>query len=435
MNNNIIMQEYSLSNVFENTNLTNFILEITNELYENIKEDYVDIEGIFFILDKNENATITDELIQISNHKMNVLLDIWRNSGTIKELSSTYGKNKAFINDELYSMYMKTLHDIHNIYIKILKKHEQYIKFIDNEINLYSCLKTLPKIENDKIIITHPIDTTLYPTNFFCDYETTHYLNIKLKLDDLIIPIIGSCRKFFKEKYGLDNVANETSNNEFEILYIGSCSFPIKNLGYIKTKYLFNYDIYSLLNPIIDIYESYYIYPDIRLKKEYFTELLLNIDTKQDYVTIFKKLIRQKFSENLNEFINNLVKLITRHTDANLSTIYDEKLKYYILTYLCKNLEIFKTEIDFYNFCHILRYIFLICLYINIDFIEIILLYSDENYKILLNKHDLKTAYVVNPIPVNFYIIEATKCDSNKSYDSAITGGNKLIYKKLKLYY
>jgi hypothetical protein len=41
------MQEYSLSNVFENTNLTNFILEITNELYENIKEDYVDIEGIF----------------------------------------------------------------------------------------------------------------------------------------------------------------------------------------------------------------------------------------------------------------------------------------------------------------------------------------------------------------------------------------------------
>ena len=127
--------------------------------------------------------------------------------------------------------------------------------------------------------------------------------------------------------------------------------------------------------------------------------------------------------------------MITRHTDANLSTIYDEKLKYYILTYLCKNLEIFKTEIDFYNFCHILRYIFLICLYINIDFIEIILLYSDENYKILLNKHDLKTAYVVNPIPVNFYIIEATKCDSNKSYDSAITGGNKLIYKKLKLYY
>jgi len=47
LNNNIIMQEYSLSNVFENTNLTNFILEITNELYENIKEDYVDIEGIF----------------------------------------------------------------------------------------------------------------------------------------------------------------------------------------------------------------------------------------------------------------------------------------------------------------------------------------------------------------------------------------------------
>lgn len=54
-------------------------------------------------------------------------------------------------------------------------------------------MKTISLIQDSKIMINNLIDTTLRPIGYYINNDSDYYLNFKVKLDGLIIPIIRSC--------------------------------------------------------------------------------------------------------------------------------------------------------------------------------------------------------------------------------------------------
>ena len=205
-----------LGNNFENTKLINFILKVTGLLYNEIKNDYFDSNDI--------NLTY--------KYRMNVILDICRDSNKIKMLSNKYNKDNKDVSNDLYIKVMATLHRIHEEYIKILNNLKEYKEYKDEIIHLYSGMKSIPKIENGKILIRHHIDTTLRPFGFYVYSDNDYYLHIKTKLNGMIIPIIGNC---FQKWHDLGYVSRTKS--EFEILYIGVCDLDCVNYGNVTTSY------------------------------------------------------------------------------------------------------------------------------------------------------------------------------------------------------
>lgn len=220
---------YELDNNFKDKDLIIFIEDITMKLYEHIKDDY-----IHYNID-----TIKVDEMEYAKHKMNVLLDICRDSNRIKKKSKIYsftGIQQS--NPILYSRYITTLYSIYFDYIKILKEHKDYDNHKDKILHLYSGMKTIPKTTDSQIIINHPIDTTLRPTCSFIDSNNDYYLHFHVKLDGLIIPIIGSCYA----KWASYDLA-EYSTSEYEILYIGACKLDYSYFGNIETVYPYSYDI------------------------------------------------------------------------------------------------------------------------------------------------------------------------------------------------
>ena len=202
------------------------------KLYMSIKDDY---------LHQTIDEISEDQQINYAKHKMNVMLDICRDSSRVKKLSKIY--DSEIHNPKLYSRYIVTLYSIHAEYIKILKAHEDYELHREKILNLYSGMRTIPIINSSKILIKHPIDTTLRPNGSFVGDNDGFYLNFKVKLDGLIIPIIGSCYAKFEE-LGWERY----SHSEYEFLYIGICDLDCINYGQKKTIYKLSYQIYSRMN-------------------------------------------------------------------------------------------------------------------------------------------------------------------------------------------
>jgi hypothetical protein len=192
------------------------------QLYNKIKDDYINI---------SKEPTDPARQIIYATHKMNVLLDICRDSKRIKNIKVT--------NPILFSRYMITLYSIYSDYIILLKKHDDYCLHKDKEINLYSGMITMPAINDCTMSIKLPINTTLRPNGYFVRSDDQSYLNFKTTLDGLVIPIIGSCYAKWAE-LKIDTY----TTSEYEFLYIGMCDLPCENHGHIKTQYNFSYDIY-----------------------------------------------------------------------------------------------------------------------------------------------------------------------------------------------
>ena len=216
-----------IENTFKDTKLIKFIEDVTMKLYKHIKNDYIPYE---------ESNIPEHKKISYASYNMNVILDICKDSGKIKKLSKLYDNQ----NPKLYSRYMTTLYSIYIDYIKILKEHSDYEYHKDKILNLYSGMETIPNIENSKILIKHPIDTTLRPNGFFVRSDDQYYLNFKVRLDGLIIPIIGSC---FAKWVELKKIS-EYTQSEYEFLYIGTCDLECENLGNVNTGFEFSYNIY-----------------------------------------------------------------------------------------------------------------------------------------------------------------------------------------------
>ena len=331
-----------LENTFKDTELINFIEDVTHKLYQHIKNDYIPYK---------DDEIPESKKISYAKHKMNVIIDICRDSGKIKKLSKIYNN----INPKLYSRYMITLYSIYFDYIKILKEHKDYIHHKDKILNLYSGMQTIPVIKNSKILIKHPIDTTLRPNGYFVRSDDEYYLNFKVRLDGLIIPIIGSCF----EKWA-DLGIRDYTTSEYEFLYIGTCDLDCENIGNVNTGFEFSYNIYSkmfyqnryatledLLRKYIEEYDSLEAaltqipilyetnnidYLLIQLINEYLYNYLgIPYNIRRDEGTrlsMFKTLIDKLI---IKLFINNIKNKFINSNERFKDFLYDLKYIFYIL--------------------------------------------------------------------------------------------------------
>jgi hypothetical protein len=308
------MNTIHLEQIFNDNELVLFINEITNQLYDEIKDDY--IPSVFSDL-QDQDAKLLH-----ATKKMNVILDLCRNSSDVKKLSTDYTYNADVHNQELYDKYFETITIIHQIYLSKLRSHPDYPRHQNKIINLYSGMKHVPFTNNDcTISLKLPIDTTARPIQDFVEDDTSYYINFKVKLDDQIIPIIGNCYKKLRDLgYGYyDDVS------EYEFLFIGKKDYNISAARLVKTSYTFNYQISLNMYPIeyINTWEGYRstqgMFQLEQIIKGYQTGLINN-------------------NEKITKlFIEIMLKNIFNKTDASWDGNYISTF-FYVLRFLIKGL-------------------------------------------------------------------------------------------------
>ena len=347
-----------ISNNFEDFELIKFVEDISLQLYNNIKDDYID-ELIDIIP--------TDEIkIIYAKHKMNVMLNICSNSNNFK-INLSNNKTKL-----LFTTYMKTLYEIYIIYIKLLTSHIDYKLHSYKIINLYSGTENILDINKSKIFFNGQLDMTMRPIGFNIHNNNNLYINIKTKLNGMIIPIIGSCLRKWSE------INNEIySTGEYGFLYIGINRLDYYNHHNIRTCYYFNYDIYCKMYYNIKKYKLKTFY---NIKKN---KLLKKI--KIDISFINKILINYKVHILYPLFLNNIyLKIMQLIIYKNIKNDY------------------IKDDLTFNNFLYDLKYI-------NILLENI---YIESNYKKCLLKFIKIYLIILSHKKISLY--EIIKTEFNK---------------------
>ena len=411
-----------ITNTFEDNELITFIEDVTMQLYHYIKDDYIPV--IISGVDDNRK-------IDYARHKMNVLLDICRNSSSVKKLSKIYNPEEN--NPRLYSRYMTTLYNIYFDYIKILKAHPDYEIHKDKILNLYSGMKTIPKIESSKILIKHPIDTTLLPNSSFVNSDNQYYLNFKVNLNGLIIPIIGSCFAKWND-LGIDSY----THSEYEFLYIGTCDLDCKNFGHIKTGYKNSYQIYSRMHYFKNDYNMMYIFKKYIDEQGDLEKALIHIPNVNNYwseIDIIESKLNdilyiKNYSDSLDRslikltytlFINNILnKFINDKTSYN-EFIYDMRYILYILKNQINKIGFIESDI--------------------IQSIDFIILFTNDNPNITIrdlckNKILNQDILINNKYSPEYIEIYTTDCTVTNSFKKSILNEriefNKYLKYKIK---
>ena len=415
------MENIILENTFEDAELITFIHTVTNKLYEKIKDDFVNK----FITDINDE----NEKIEYAKHKMNVILDICRDSSRIKNLSKKY-INSDHHDSKLYHRYMLTLQSIFADYLQILYAEPDYNKHKNKIIHLYSGMKTVPYDKDTSIIsLKHPIDTTLRPIQAFTYNTNDYYINFNVKLDDTIIPIIGNCYKKFTEMdWGYHNEVSE-----YEFLYIGNCDVNVIDKGIVRTSYKLNYNIYTRMYPIeehkfyicffkemvfkdcnFDLYEYVLNYGDMNKITNFFISKYLRLE---EYIT-------EKIKDILERFITRAIILRYLESTEQLNRCI------HILDYLCLILTeyiLFNSE-DEYN--KIEQHI--------INNIDNIVIGKDAifNTKYTINNTKPEDKKILNTRPFVNYLQVTSQCTKEESFKNMVK--NEMIggmyYKKYMKY-
>jgi hypothetical protein len=426
------MENIYLENNFSDTPFVLFIRDITNKLYDNIHTDYVE---------KNFSDYTNDyDKIEYAKHKMNVLLDICRYSGNIKKLSSTYGMDDT--NSKLYIRFMITLYSIHTIYIKILYLHPDYDIYKNKMIHLYSGMKSVP-LEGNTLKNTLPIDTTLLPVQFFVHDNKSYYIHFEVLLDDLIIPIIGSCMRKFRD-LGYLGYEHNTHVSEYEFLYIGICDINFEDKGIVNTHYMTNYDIYNNMNPVFNIHSFNTFFEKVFTQ---IGEVDYNTIITPDYiVSIFGD---DEVADKLANYMLNTNFSYIKYDHFWSTLNITEKIIKLIKLLLIKQInlqELVKSnDTQFNQLIHYLKYLFDYIRNSLKDHSEKITTYIDqmniyfENDSILsVIQSKYNETYVVNNTPETHLLNIISKCNKQESfrnivkYDLQQKGGYFYKYKKYK---
>jgi hypothetical protein len=328
------MSKIKLAHIFNNIGLVQFIREVTNTLYEKIKDDYININ-------LNDIKETDKYRLIYATHKMNVLLDICRNSQDIKALAET--------NKPLYKRYIETLQEINKSYISILTGHNNYKTYKNEIINLYSGMKTVPFSKDEKkqdiktkLDIKLPINTTLRPNQYYVDDEKSYYINFRLELDNPnIIPIIGNCYKKFNELF--DENLDDTS--EYEFLYFGELQVDITPI-IATTLYETNYETH------VNMYPVHYKY-----KHNTFVKIIQDLYKYDD--DILEQYITNQLDNTIDNTIDNIINNVisTYFKGANKDIIKILFIKMFITFY--KKSDYYKNDIYINEFIYIVEYLYI----------------------------------------------------------------------------
>lgn len=445
-------QEESLLLPTTDKEIIQFMYDRAHELYESIKDDYV--------------SDVDDpdvKFIDIVDKKMNVILNIARNSAILKKLSAVYDKNtvgRAQNNakDLQYQKFIQTLKEIRTIYINIMKAHKDWNKFKDNNVYLYSGLASIPSTKDGIMNINIPLDTTLLANQYYVENNDMHYLQFKTKLDGPFIPILQLA------SLKLYDILQIKEMDEYEIFLLPIGEINYKSLGQPKMKYKYMGDF--VYRPTLDIIcqsrlsgSYYYIkilnkYTDTyKLDEEsnfsYIYDTIINIFTNLPDSIIAKP---KKMTLNLGFIINLLTNLQKGKINYDYDNDYDSDigpndnriLFVYFFVKLAKKYKIFEeTIIDEdgdtdYNYDLIdifldnMNYLYNIMLKIykddekSIEFIKKLNtdFFTDEHFiKVIKNKYYLPVIGEHEYQP-HFYSIDLTQLAGGGTYKKHKTKSN-----------
>jgi hypothetical protein len=383
-----------LDNTFEDNDLIEFITEISLQLYNVIKDDYIP--------NQLDDFSVQSDKIRYATHKLNVLLDFCRDSLSIKKLSSSFIVSPNN-NNQLYKRYITTLFSIYVEYLQILHAHPNYELHKSKILNLYSGMKSI-NTDGTNILIKHPISTTLRPIQYYAKEPESIYINFKCNLDNLIIPIIGNCYIKF---YEMTEDRSYATSGEYEFLYFGHCDVPLIDEGIVITSFRMNYDIYKRMypKPKINIYKlrSFLNLANIKSSlKDYIIDygdvnILLQIIINNYFLDVDKSIIST--NKTLLEILISIVSI--------KNSIYDDD-----------------TFNDFiWNFTYILKY------WLKFNTIQLTDYSNTGIYNITSAISKLfNNSYIIKNTPnVKFYTIEP-KCTDKSSLIKIIQSGENINY-------